>query len=288
MAEKKLSSFVLVILAAVVLALFQSVYIVDQTQRAIVLQLGKPVGDDKGPGLHFKLPFVQNVIYFDHRILEYDAPPAEILTKDKKNLVVDNYSRWRISDPLLFYRTVHNIEGGRSRLDDIIYAELRVSLGRFTLTEIVSSDRAEIMTQVTDKANSLLKDYGILVLDVRIKRTDLPPENQKAIFGRMRAERERQAKQYRSEGREQGVKISTGADKERSIMLAEARKKAEVLKGEGDARATEIYAASLGKDPEFYRFVKSLEAYKKGLSDNTRFIMTPENDFLKFLEGYEK
>ena len=288
MAEKKVPTIVLIVIVALGLGLFQSVYIVDQTQRAIVLQLGKPVGDDKGPGLHFKIPFVQNVIYFDHRILEYDAPPAEILTKDKKNLVVDNYSRWRISDPLLFYRTVHNIEGGRSRLDDIIYAELRVSLGRFTLTEIVSSDRAEIMTQVTDKANSLLKDYGILVLDVRIKRTDLPPENQKAIFGRMRAERERQAKQYRSEGRELGVKISTGADKERAIMLAEAEKKAEVLKGEGDARATEIYAASLGQDPEFYKFVRSLEAYKNGLIKNTRLIMTPENDFLEYLEGYEK
>jgi membrane protease subunit HflC len=246
------------------------------------------VGDSQGPGLHFKIPFVQNVIFFDHRILEYDAQPAEILTKDKKNLVVDNYSRWRISDPLLFYRTVHNIEGGRSRLDDIIYAELRVSLGRFTLTEIVSSDRAEIMTQVTEKANSLLKDYGILVLDVRIKRTDLPPENQKAIYGRMRAERERQAKQYRSEGREQGVMISTGADRERAIMLAEAEKKAEVLKGEGDARATEIYAASLGQDPEFYKFVRSLEAYRQGLSKNTRLIMTPENEFLELLEGIGK
>jgi membrane protease subunit HflC len=288
MAEKKIPTIVIIVVVALALGLFQSVYTVDQTQRAIVLQLGKPVGESKGPGLHFKIPFVQNVIFFDHRILEYDAPPAEILTKDKKNLVVDNYSRWRISDPLLFYRTVHNIDGGRSRLDDIIYAELRVSLGRFTLTEIVSSDRAEIMSQVTEKANSLLKDYGILVLDVRIKRTDLPPENQKAIYGRMRAERERQAKQYRSEGRELGVKISTGADKERAIMLAQARKKAEVLKGEGDALATEIYAKSLGQDPEFYRFVKSLEAYKQGLSKNTRLIMTPDNEFLKFLQGYEK
>ena len=288
MAEKKTPMIVVIIAVALILGLFQSVYMVDQTQRAIVLQLGKPVGDDKGPGLHFKIPFVQNVIYFDHRILEYDAPPAEILTKDKKNLVVDNYSRWRISNPLLFYRTVHNIEGGRSRLDDIIYAELRVSLGRFTLTEIVASDRAEIMTQVTDKANSLLKDYGILVIDVRIKRTDLPPENQKAIFGRMRAERERQAKQYRSEGRELGVKISTGADRERTIMLAEANKKAEILKGEGDARATEIYAQSLGQAPEFYAFTKSLEAYKKGLTSNTRLIMTPDNEFLEYLNGYTK
>ncbi|MGX9364823.1 protease modulator HflC [Desulfoplanes sp. PS50] len=288
MAEKKLPTIMIIVAVALVLGLFQSVYIVDQTQRAIVLQLGKPVGDSQGPGLHFKLPFVQNVIMFDQRILEYDAQPAEILTKDKKNLVVDNYSRWRISDPLLFYRTVNNIEGGRSRLDDIVYAELRVSLGRFTLTEIVSSDRAEIMTQVTEKANSLLKDYGILVLDVRIKRTDLPPENQMAIYGRMRAERERQAKQYRSEGREQGVMISTSADRERAIMLAEAEKKSEVLKGEGDARATEIYAASLGQDPEFYAFIRSLEAYRKGLSKNTRLIMTPDNEFLELLEGYGK
>jgi membrane protease subunit HflC len=288
MAEKKLPTIMIIVAVALVLGLFQSVYIVDQTQRAIVLQLGKPVGDSQGPGLHFKMPFVQNVIMFDQRILEYDAQPAEILTKDKKNLVVDNYSRWRISDPLLFYRTVNNIEGGRSRLDDIVYAELRVSLGRFTLTEIVSSDRAEIMTQVTEKANSLLKDYGILVLDVRIKRTDLPPENQMAIYGRMRAERERQAKQYRSEGREQGVMISTSADRERAIMLAEAEKKSEVLKGEGDARATEIYAASLGQDPEFYAFIRSLEAYRKGLSKNTRLIMTPDNEFLELLEGYER
>ena len=161
-------------------------FIVDQTQRAIVLQLGKPVGKDLGPGLHFKLPFVQNAVLFDQRLLEYDTPSAEILTKDKKNLVVDNYCRWRIANPLLFYQTLRDIPRGESRLDDIVYAELRVALGRYTLTEVVSTERGQIMEQVAQKCNMLLKDYGIEVVDVRIKRIDLSSENQRAIFGRMK------------------------------------------------------------------------------------------------------
>lgn len=284
MKQGKLSVVVGLVLAVAAFVVLQCAFIVDQTERAIVLQLGKPVGGDLGPGLHFKLPFVQNVIYFDHRILEYDATPAEILTKDKKNLVVDNYCRWRIKDPLLFYRTVRNIPGGKSRLDDIIYAELRVALGQYTLTEVVSSERSQIMSEVTKKGNMLLSDYGIEILDVRIKRTDLPQENQRAIYGRMRAERERQAKQYRSEGREEGVKITTGADRERTIMLAEAERKAEVLKGEGDGEATRIYAESLGQDPGFYAFSRSMEAYRKALRDKTRLVLTPDNEFLEYVK----
>lgn len=272
------------VLAVAAFVALQCTFVVDQTERAIVLQLGKPVGGDRGPGLHFKLPFVQNVIFFDHRILEYDATPAEILTKDKKNLVVDNYSRWRIKDPLLFYRTLRTIPSGMSRIDDIIYAELRVALGQYTLTEVVSSERSRIMSEVTMKGNMLLSDYGIEVLDVRIKRTDLPQENQRAIYGRMRAERERQAKQYRSEGREERVKITTGADREQSVMLAEARREAEVLKGEGDGEATAIYADSLGLDPEFYAFSRSMEAYRNALKDKTRLVLTPENQFLEYVK----
>lgn len=196
----------------------QTIYTVDQTEVAIVLQLGKPTGDTKGPGLHAKIPFIQNVVFFDSRLLEYDAKASEVLTLDKKNLVVDNYARWRITDPLLFYRTLRTVSRAHARLDDIIYAELRVALGQYTLQDVVSAKRAFIMGEVTKKSTEILSPYGLEVIDVRIKRTDLPPENAQAIYGRMRAERERQAKLYRSEGWEEMEKIKSGADKDRAVL----------------------------------------------------------------------
>lgn len=275
-------------LAAVVVAVFvmlQCVFVVDQTERAILLQLGKPVGDaDYGPGLHFKLPFIQNVIFFDSRVLEYDAPAAEIITRDKKNMVVDNYSRWEIENPLMFYRTVRNIQGGLSRIDDIVYSQMREALGRYTLTEIVAVERSTIMEEVTTKSNVLLGEYGIRVIDVRIKRTDLPQENQMAIYGRMQAERERQAKQYRSEGKEEAAKITTMADRQRTVILADAKRAAEAARGEGEAVATRIYADALSQDPEFYEFVRTMDAYKKTMKDQTQFVLTPESEFFKYLK----
>ena len=277
-----------IILAGVIVAAFvvlQCVFVVDQTQRAILLQLGKPVGEsDYGPGLHFKLPFVQNVILFDARVLEYDAPAAEIITRDKKNMVVDNYSRWQIENPLMFYRTVRNIQGGLSRIDDIVYSQMREALGRYTLTEIVAIERSTIMQEVTEKSNQQLREYGIHVTDVRIKRTDLPKENQMAIYGRMKAERERQAKQYRSEGREEAAKITTLADRQRTIILADAKRAAETARGEGEAEATRIYAQALSQDPEFYGFVRTMDAYKKTMKDDTRFVLTPESEFFKYFK----
>ena len=275
-------------IGGVVIAVFlllQCLFVVDQTERAIVLQLGKPVGNaDYGPGLHFKLPFIQNVIFFDARVLEYDAPAAEILTQDKKNMVVDNYSRWKIVNPLLFYRTVRNVQGGLSRIDDIVYSQMREALGRYTLTEIVAVERSTIMGEVTAKANVLLGEYGINIIDVRIKRTDLPQENQMAIYGRMQAERERQAKQYRSEGREEATKITTLADKQRAILLADARRAAEAARGEGEAGATAIYAQALSQDPDFYEFVRTMDAYKKTMKDQTQFVLTPQSEFFKYLQ----
>lgn len=261
----------------------QALFTVQQDEQAIVLQLGKPVGDVRGPGLHFKLPFVQNVIYFSSRVLDYDAQPAEALTKDKKALVLDNYARWRITDPLLFYRTVRTVGSAQARLDDIVYSQLRVFLGRYDLTEVVSSQRSAIMEQVTRRSSELIAEYGIEILDVRIKRTDLPPENQRAIFGRMRAERERQAKQYRSEGQQEAIKITSTADKERAVILAEAQRQAEILRGDGEALATQIYANSLGQSPEFFEFKRSLDAYKKSFKQNTRAIISPDDPFLKYL-----
>ena len=284
MAVQKSPIAVVVVLILLLIGIGQSFFTVDETERAIVLQLGKPVGEAVGPGLHFKLPFVQNVVKFDHRILEYDADPAEVITQDKKTLVVDNYARWRIEDPLLFYRKARTVAGGISRLDDIVYSELRVALGKYTLIEIVSTKRNQIMEEVKETTVKDLKKYGIQIRDVRIKRTDLPSENQQAIFARMRSERERQARKYRSEGQEEAEKIRASAEKDRTIMLAEANRKVEVLKGEGDAEATKIYGEAYNKDAQFYSFVRSLDAYQKSLGNGTSFVLTPDSKFFEYLQ----
>ncbi|MFP4317001.1 MAG: protease modulator HflC [Desulfovibrionales bacterium] len=273
-----------IIILLVGLLATQSAFRVDETERALVLQLGKPQDRTLGPGLHFKIPFIQNVIFFDSRILDYDSRPAEILTSDKKNMMVDNYSKWRIVDPLQFYTTLRTLNMGQARLDDIIYAELRVLLGQHTLTEVVTTERSEIMEEVTKKSNELVKEYGIEVIDVRIKRTDLPVETQKAVFNRMIAEREREAKTYRSQGEEKAANIRSGADRQRAVILAEANRQAAAIQGEGDAEATRIYAESLGQSPEFYEFQKTLNAYKSSFRDNTQIILTPSSRFLRLLQ----
>jgi len=280
----KTSSLVTALVAfCVVVAAVQTFFIVDQTETAIVLQLGKPVGSTVGPGLHAKIPFIQNVIFFDARLLDYDAKAAEVLTLDKKNMVVDNYAKWRITDPLLFYRTLHTVRHAQARLDDIIYAEVRVALGQYTLQDVVASKRGNIMSEVTKKSTALLAPYGIEVVDVRIKRTDLPKENAQAIYSRMRAERERQAKLYRSEGLEQTEKIKSGAKRDRTVILAEAQRQAEVIRGQGDAQATAIWAEAINTSPEFFAFVRSLQAYRKATAANTRVFLAPDSPFLKFM-----
>jgi len=273
------------IIAALIVIFVASlaVFTVDQTQQAIVIQLGKPLAGTYGPGLHFKVPFIQQVVQFERRILVYDATPTEILTKDKKNLVVDNYTKWYIEDPLRFYTTVKNENGAQSRLDDIVYAQLRVELGQHDLSDIVSSTRDFIMTKVTKKAVERAKDYGIHVVDVRIKRADLPEQNEKHVFERMKAERERQAKQYRSEGEEESKKITAKADMERTIILAKAYKESEQLKGEGDAKAVKIYADAYQQDLQFYEFIRSLEAYKKALKKDAKLIIGVNSEFFKFM-----
>ncbi len=267
----------------VVLVVSLSLFTVDQTQQAIVIQMGKPLDGIYGPGLHFKVPFIQQVMNFEKRILVYDASPTEILTKDKKNLVVDNYTKWAINNPLRFYTTVRNERGAQARLDDIVYAQLRVELGQHDLSDIVSETRDALMAKVTKKSAKRAEGYGIRVVDVRIKRADLPEQNEKHVFGRMKAERERQAKQYRSEGEEESKKITAKADMERTIILAEAYKISEELKGEGDARAVKIYADAYQKDIGFYEFIRSLEAYKKALKEDTKLITTLNTQFFKYM-----
>ena len=260
-------------------------FIVDITQTAIVVQLGKPVRNITEPGLKFKVPFIQEVTYFDKRLLDYDSSAQDVITQDKKTILIDNFAKWLITDPLKVYQAFQTQRGALRRLDDIIYSELRVELGRHDLSEIVSKTRSAIMAVVTERANEKAKAYGIEVQDVRIKRADLPEQNEKAVFARMQAERERQAKQYRAEGAEEAQKIRSEAEKDREIILAEAYKTSEEVRGEGDAKAFKIYAAAYRQDPRFFEFTRSMEAYKKTFSgNNSTVVMSPDSEFFKFLK----
>ncbi len=278
---KKSTITILIILGVVLITTMQATFTVDQTEKAIVLQFGEAISSDIGPGLHFKIPFVQDVILLDARLLDYDAKPEEILTKDKKNMVVDSYAKWRITDTLQFYKNFKTIKSAMARLDDVIRGGLREVMGRYQLHEVVSDTRQKLMQEVTLKARQSMLPFGIEVEDVRIKRTDLPEANERAVFDRMRAERERKAKQYRAEGQENAAKIRAEADKEKTVILATAKKEAEIVRGEGDAVATRIYATAYNRSPEFYEFKRSLEAYERSLRDNTSIIMTPNTPFLK-------
>ncbi len=258
-------------------------YRVDQWTQALVIQLGEPVRTVKEPGLYFKLPFVQEVEYFDKRLLLYDASPKELLTKDKQQLVVDNFARWRIIEPLDYYRTLRTISAAQSRLDDIVYSNVRENLGRQTLLEIVSTRRSELMREITRASDKRVREFGIEVVDVRIKRADLPEKNEKNVFRRMRAERERQAKKFRAEGDEEARKIRSESDKQRRIIMAEANKQSEIIRGSGEAKATSIFAEAYGRDVEFFELQRTLEAYDKAIGEGTRLVVSPDSDFFRYL-----
>lgn len=279
----KKGTLLIILIVAILFIANLSLFILDETKQAIVLQFGKPIRAIKDPGLNWKLPFIQNVVFFEDRLLVYDAAPTEIITKDKKTLIVDNYARWKIIDPLKFLQTVRDLNGAQARLDDIIYSELRVDLGLFDMSEIVSERREGIMKRVTEISNEKANTYGIEIVDVRIKRVDLPPENEKYIFDRMRAERERIAKQYRAEGQEESAKIIAETEREKTVILAEAYKTAQTLKGEGEAESVKIYAESFNQDPEFYKFYRTLEAYRKTFKDKTTVLLSTDSEFLKYL-----
>ncbi len=270
-------------LALVIALTSMSIFTVHITQSAVLLELQKPKEIITEPGLYFKLPFIQKVKYFSKQLLDNDSPPAEVITRDKKNLLIDNFSLWRITDPLKFLETVRSVNGARARLDDIVYSELRVEIGTHDLHAAVTESRETIMTKITKEANLKADEYGIELVDVRIKRIDLPPEIANSIFNRMRTERERIAKEYRSEGNEESTKIRATTDKEKTILIAEAYKQEQTVRGKGDAKAIKIYADALQKDPKFYAFIRSMEAYKTSLKNDTTILMTEDSDFLKFL-----
>jgi modulator of FtsH protease HflC len=258
-------------------------YMVSETAQVVVTQLGRPVRLVKTPGLHLKVPFLQQLTYFEDRLLDYDAAPAPVITRDKKNLVVDNYAKWQIRDPLIFLQTVQNEAGAQARLDDIIYSKVREQLGLHDLAEVIATKRDAIMRAVTAGSHEASTDYGIAVIDVRIKRADLPPENAQAVYGRMRTEREREAKRYRSEGQEEALKIRAESEKQKTIMLAEAYEQEQVVRGEGDAEAMRVYARAFQHDPDFFTFTRTLEAYRKSLKGKTTLLLPPQMEFLRYL-----
>jgi membrane protease subunit HflC len=267
----------------VVFVLSSAMFTVNMTQSAIILELQRPKETITEPGLYFKIPFIQKVRFFSNQLLDNDSPPAEVITKDKKNLLIDNFTVWRIINPLKFLETVRNETNARSRLDDILFSELRVEIGTHDLIDIVTETREVIMAKVSAEANIKAGEYGISVVEVRIKRTDLPPEIANSIFNRMRTERERIAKEYRSEGNEEAIKIRAGTDKEKTILIAEAYKTEQTIRGEGDGIATTIYAEAFEKDPKFYSFIRSMEAYKKSMKADTTILLSEDSDFLKHL-----
>lgn len=281
----KRKNWIWIIIAAVALLILLMVYTVDETKQVVILQMGRPVKTVKSPGLYIKLPYpIQTAVTYEDRILDYDASPTEILTKDKKYLIVDNFAKWKIIDPLKFMQNVRDEQGAQARLDDIIYSELRVQLGNHDLVEIVTTDRENIMSLVIKASDKTAQQYGIEIVDVRIKRADLTRENEVSVYERMRAERKRIANQYRSEGEEEALKIRADTDKEKEIIMANAYKQSQITRSEGEAIAIEIYASAFERDPDFYEFTRTLDAYKKIFDERTTVVLPPDTDLFKYLK----
>ena len=276
------AGIVLVIVAVVVP---QSLYIVNEYDQVIITMFGRYNRTVKTPGLQLKTPFLEKVLRFERRILARDAEPAEYLTKDKKRLLADHVVRWQIEDPLLFFKTVRSEFGAVRRLDDIVFSEMRRTLAENDFVEIIAEKREFLMETIAKNAHGLSKQFGINVVDVRIKRADLPQEVQSSVFARMVAERERIAKRYRSEGEEEAQKIRSQTDKEKTIILAKAYEVGQTNRGEGDREAAHIYAEAYGADPEFYRFVKSLETYELTLEKGTTYFLSSDSEFLKYFQA---
>jgi membrane protease subunit HflC len=276
------SALGLALLAIAMLAAWTSLFVVDEREIVIVTEFGEYKRSIVQPGLYWKKPW-QTVYARESRIVSSDSPPAEYLTLDKKRMVVDPVIRWRIIDPLVFYKTVFEEAGARARIDDIINSEMRRELANHNFGEIVGNARDPMMQKVGDSARKQTHEFGIRIVDVRIKRADLPKEVQESVFARMRAERDRVAKQYRSEGEEEAAKIRAETDKEKTILLAQAYEKAQKARGEGDAESIKIYAEALSQDTEFYAFTRSLEAYEKTLDDKSSVVLSTASELFRYL-----
>ena len=279
----KLNKFLLPVIVVAGLAVFLSLFVVKEINQAIVLQFGDPKKVIVKPGLQIKIPFIQNVVFLDRRILNLDAPPEEVIASDQKRLIVDAYARFKIVDPLKFYISVGDERVARSRLSTIINSRIRSVLGKQSLATLLSEDRTKQMAIIQEGVNTEAQNFGIEIIDVRIKRADLPQANSEAIYKRMQTEREREAKEFRAKGAEMAVTITSTADKEVTVILANAKKQSEIMKGEGDGQRNKIFANAFGKDPEFFAFYRAMQAYEKALiGGDTSLILSPDSDFFKF------
>jgi membrane protease subunit HflC len=275
-----------VVLVAIGILMDSSLFIVDQTESALVLQFGQPRREARTPGLYFKRPFVENVMFYDNRVLDFEPAPEEVIVSDQKRLVVDSYARYKIVDPLTFYQTVGTEPGVRGRLSAIVNGSLRRVLGNVTLSDILSVKRASIMTQIRDEVADAAKTFGIIVVDVRLRRADLPEENSEAIYARMKSERQQQAAQYRGEGAEAAQTVRATAERERTVILAEAQRDAQRVRGDGDAQSIKIYADAFGRDKQFFAFYRSLQAYRAALNGHdTSFVLSPDQSFFRYFNG---
>ena len=271
---------------ALLFLLLNALFTVHQTQQALVLQFGNPVRILQEPGLHLKVPFVQQVDYFEKRVLDFDAPSVELVLGDQKRLVVDAFARYRITDALRFRRSVGNETAFRGRLEPIIFSSLRSVLGEVPLFSILSQDRNQLMRRIQTEANKSLAGFGVELVDVRIKRADLPPENSQAVFRRMQTEREREAKELRAQGAEIGQRIRARADRERRVIIAEAERESQITRGQGDGEAIRVFADAFGQDPGFFDFYRSMQAYRTALTDSsTSLVLSPDSEFFRFFNA---
>ncbi len=279
----KVKVYALAIAAAIVLVLANSLYVVNQAEQAIVLQFGEPVRLVKEPGLKVKIPFIQNVVLYDTRLLNLDPPAQEVVLNDKKRLDVDSFTRYRIIDPLKFYQTVRFEYQAESKLKEIVNSSVRKILGRITLQELLSKQRTQIMKDISDAVKKDAAQIGVSVADVRIRRADLPIEVLQAINARMKTERERDAKEFRAQGQQQAQQIRAKADKEKTIIIAEAEKQSQIIRGEGDKQAIAIWNNAANQDPKFYAFYRSLEAYRNALGNGeATMVLAPDSEFFQY------
>ncbi|MBC8240596.1 MAG: protease modulator HflC [Alphaproteobacteria bacterium] len=281
--NRNVATILAIILVGLGVVGYGSVFSVHETQQALVLQFGNPIKAVQVSGLHFKTPFLQNVQYMEKRILDFDAPPVEAVASDKKRIVVDAYARFRIVDPLKFYQTVNNEVTARNRLAPMVNSSLRNVIGRVPFETMLSGKRAKLMHEIRGLVNLEALKMGIEIVDVRIKRADLPAANSQAVYDRMRAERKRIATEIRAEGAERSQKITADADRQRTILLANAQKLSEIIRGEGEALRNKSFADAYKRDPEFFVFYRSLQAYRTALqSDDTTMVLSPNSDFFKY------
>ena len=272
------------IILVLLFTIFSALFIVKQTEQALVLQFGDPIRVIKEPGLKIKIPLIQNAIFYDTRVLDFDAEVEEVILSDQKRLLVDAFIRYKIADPLKFYQSVGNENGFKARIGGILSGSLRRVLGSNPLEVVLSVNRSELMEKIQGELDNESSNFGVKMIDVRIKRADLPKANSEAIFARMRAEREKEARQFRAEGSEESQIIKSTAEKERTVIIADANKKSQTIKGEGDGKAIKVYAEAFNKDKEFFKFYRSMEAYKKVFKegDDPTLILSPDSDFFKY------